>query len=941
MGGKGRWTPSPVSVALLGVALALVGNLATNLIEVHRAWWRPAVFIALGLLILGVLALEAVRQRTERVRGQAQAWQEAFGDGPEPRQYGSAAASSLVAWLAPWASPVVFTMTNRSIHIGRVCTWCLDGQPGRVRLLIGGPGSGKTRLAMKISDELRSRSFDGWSIGWARPGHEHAAADVALNLGDPVLIVVDDADSRDTDDLRGLLTALHAGPDPSHVKVLLIARDFGGWWIQLQQPLRYAIDLALPHAILGPIANSAAAQIVAVRSAAERYAVALGVDSTRVLRCRVTGVTVNTPAVLLHATALEIASRASRGGVDEAVDVTESVTALFAHERQVWVDHARSIHLDVDQKITPDLLRDVLVLTLLVGARDADELHRLLPLIPGLEHADAALCDHLNLWLHLYPRQTGFWARPYLPAFFVEHLMADAIAGRPDFAAAIALSSTTEHQAEASLTTLAWACTHAPRGTEALTTLLHADAKRLLPIAIRIAVSGLTVTDVAIATTIDGIPPDEEFDTSLSAQMPFTDNHAHLRLIPHTCAANARARIRSVPAGPRQAQAYLDLGAALRITGQLTEANDAADAAVTILLATAKRDVTSGRQLAVAHRDRAVARRMVGWYEEALADADTARDVITELLAHDPPAAALLANVQRTRAETLCRVGRYDDAVNAACQAISTFEDLAEHDPVNQRPFLAEAQRYLARALQAAGQYADAEKAALLAVHTFSDLAATNPLAYLLPLAESQLSVAAAITELSREKQPARRDEAMRAAESATRTVKIIAGFDPAVAPFTVYAWEQLAKAAIVAQQFGAAVIAATEAVTIARSDTTGSSPARQQLGSALRTLSASLRMDNRFKQAVTEAQHAVALFRALDCDRPSVYRQNLAEALRALAVALLAADDPKNASQAAAETVGIYTELTNNNADPIRTALEDAQRVLAAALHATSGTAH
>lgn len=38
-----------MSAALLAVALALVGNLATNLVEADRPWWRPVVFSTLRL----------------------------------------------------------------------------------------------------------------------------------------------------------------------------------------------------------------------------------------------------------------------------------------------------------------------------------------------------------------------------------------------------------------------------------------------------------------------------------------------------------------------------------------------------------------------------------------------------------------------------------------------------------------------------------------------------------------------------------------------------------------------------------------------------------------------------------------------------------------------------------------------------------------------------
>ncbi|NMO54539.1 hypothetical protein HH310_25570 [Actinoplanes sp. TBRC 11911] len=167
--------------------------------------------------------------------------------------------------------------------------------------------------------------------------------------------------------------------------------------------------------------------------------------------------------------------------------------------------------------------------------------------------------------------------------------------------------------------------------------------------------------------------------------------------------------------------------------------------------------------------------------------------------------------------------------------------------------------------------------------------------------------------------------------------LNLIARFDPAAAPFVVRAGTKLAATFIVAQQYGATVIAATNAVAIGQKETTGDRLARQQFGSALRTLSASLRMASRFEPAVSQAQQAVAVLRALDGEEPGAYRRDLAEALRALAVALLPVGHPAGAARAAAESVEIYTALATGDRHKFRTVLEDARTVLAVARRAAS----
>ncbi|SEQ96335.1 hypothetical protein [Lentzea albida] len=51
-----------MSVVLLAPALALLGNIATNTVEVSWRWWPPTVWVLVGLLVAGTVWVEVRRQ---------------------------------------------------------------------------------------------------------------------------------------------------------------------------------------------------------------------------------------------------------------------------------------------------------------------------------------------------------------------------------------------------------------------------------------------------------------------------------------------------------------------------------------------------------------------------------------------------------------------------------------------------------------------------------------------------------------------------------------------------------------------------------------------------------------------------------------------------------------------------------------------------------------
>lgn len=66
MRGSSRWALSPVTAVLLGAALALVGNMATNVLQVPWRWWPALVWTGAALLVTACLWVEVTRHRAAR-----------------------------------------------------------------------------------------------------------------------------------------------------------------------------------------------------------------------------------------------------------------------------------------------------------------------------------------------------------------------------------------------------------------------------------------------------------------------------------------------------------------------------------------------------------------------------------------------------------------------------------------------------------------------------------------------------------------------------------------------------------------------------------------------------------------------------------------------------------------------------------------------------------
>ncbi|GAA2374255.1 hypothetical protein [Dactylosporangium salmoneum] len=865
--------------------LAAAGGAASGTNYIHSP--LIGVSVAAAGALVGFPAGLAWDRRAERLARQRQ-WDNLFTDGPGPGPGGHGSPDSAWYWLAPWLAVVPFE-TRRRRYAAAVHQWCAARLPGRVWRLSGGPGSGKTRLAIEIARALREDERQPWTVGWARPGRGAAGVELAAGWDRPTLIVVDDADARD--DLGELLAALDRAAGPQTVRLLLVARDFGDWWTAVQQPLPTAVDLAGHGTRLGPIAEDAPGQRVAAKQALAWYAAKLGTDPSGP---RLTGITAGTPLILLHAAALAAAHRPG------PIDVTDAVAELLAEERAVWRTHAARQGLDEYPQVTTDVLRDLLAFTMLTGARTAADTHRLVPLVPGLHDAGPELVDRLNAWLHLYDRFTGYWTRPRLPGVIAEHLTADALAGNTDLAAAVALTAATDEHATRILTFLGHAATHATTAAAATTTLLDADPERLIPLAVRTARRGHHHMDRAIADAVDRHAPGWSAAQGLRDLLP-----QELNVLTHTQIATARACARTAPTDADRATALTLLADLHSRSGRSDEAITNAAEAVATWRNLAEADPATHRpNLAGALIALSEARRQAGHFTESVTIAVQAVAAWRTLAEAEPAVHRQhLAKALSSLAGAYRQAGRIDDAITTGAEAVALRRDLATTGSGVHRAHLAEALVTLAEASRLAGRFAEAISSAGEAASIHRDLAVTNPAPHRPSLANALTTVADAM------RLAGMHGEAVANANEAVIIWRPIAAADPAVhRSHLANALTALADAQTAAGRYGEAVINATEAATAWRDLAALGSIAHQAaLANGLTSLAHAQSLAHRLPEAVASATDAVAAWRPLAAADPTAYETHFATALVMLAHTRRLVGRHEEAIAAATEAVDLY----------------------------------
>jgi tetratricopeptide (TPR) repeat protein len=124
--------------------------------------------------------------------------------------------------------------------------------PQAVRLITGAGGQGKTRLALELCQQrLASSWYAGFLDSNLETNRMTASWQALRNLDQPLLIVIDYAETRQTAFLSLLKSALQS-PGNQPVRILLLARDAGEWWDNLPSKDPQCEALLSGYATTGP-----------------------------------------------------------------------------------------------------------------------------------------------------------------------------------------------------------------------------------------------------------------------------------------------------------------------------------------------------------------------------------------------------------------------------------------------------------------------------------------------------------------------------------------------------------------------------------------------------------------------------------------------------------------------------------------------------------------
>ncbi|MEU1241010.1 tetratricopeptide repeat-containing protein, partial [Micromonospora parva] len=425
------------------------------------------------------------QRRMERLARES-AWKEATIAGPPA---GDEDDPDMLTMLLPGRRAVPYSPLHMPL-LSRIVRWA-NGREfvGELVLCIDGPpGSGKTRLLVETAERLPVR------CGWVVPGREVPAVAAAVALRQPVVLVVDDAETRT--DIDAMLTAL-ADTTSGDVRLVLVARANADWWptVRARLPARVLATLPYrPQMTVTSIVGNAAGQRQMFARALRNFTP----SSALVPQATVTPNSPPPSIVLLHAAA----ALAARTGTEDEVDVTSVVDEVFAFERQRWQASATRTRLN---DLPVAVLDQAVLLAALVGAPDEPAARQLLAHLPtGPARSADERAGQLADWLRgLYPQQEPDWLAPYLPAVLLERHAAQAVARTPLLAAALAAATAhNDARARRLVTTLAWAGGHNADATAALTAVLATSPHRMIAIAITVAASTGFPLDKVVTTSL-------------------------------------------------------------------------------------------------------------------------------------------------------------------------------------------------------------------------------------------------------------------------------------------------------------------------------------------------------------------------------------------------------------------------------------------------------
>ena len=608
---------------------------------------------------------------------------------------------------------------GREDELTALAGWCEDDQAGRLRLVTGPGGIGKTRLSVELADGMRQAGWTAERVG------DGAEADAISKLRGAkrgrALLVVDYAETRTG--LTQLLAEL-TGDEGAGVRVLLLARSAGDWLDRLgvAEPAVWdLVQTAKSELIeLSPVVDAGLSDAQVVTLAVQAFARDQGLPEKMV---EISGSAGRRRVLDLHAAAL-VAVLGEADTRTVTVDISQVLGELLRHEQHYWYDSARGFGLaDGKDGATPRMLRQAIAAACLLGAATEDQARALPGRIPGLRPS-AKIAEWLRV---LYPPDSGNeWIGSVQPDRLAELHIVRELADSPDLARAC-LSRLDARQALQAATLLARASSDHPHAEELL--------RQALP---------------SVADLITGGPAPAETLTMIYNAIPYPT----VVLAP-VAAALCQRILRLLPADTEpaiRANWLTNLGIWFSALGRPAEALPAEQEAVAIY-----------RELAAASPDRyrpdlasSLSSLGFGFSElgrpaEGLPVSEEAVAMFRELAAatpdrYRPDLARSLTNLGIAFSE----LGRPAEALPAEQEAVAIHRKAAAASPDRYRRDLARSLTNLGIWFSALGRPAEGLPVIEEAVAIHRELAAASPDRYRPDLASSLSNLGAAFWELDR-----------------------------------------------------------------------------------------------------------------------------------------------------------------------------------------------
>ena len=838
---------------------------------------------------------------------------------------------------------------GRQAVLDQITGWC-QGPPGTpVLLVVGGGGSGKTRLGREACVQML---VAGWDAGIADDQRRDGVATTRLQR--PTLLVVDDADLR-TGLISALVDYLQWDDAAPPVGLLLLARAAGAWWDLLvrQQGLEDActvVDLDRhPVPLVDRAEHFRRASIAFAAYGGSRAWSAVSPPAAELADAAYTEPLLIHIAALLRTADMSATPAPGAGEGRAPGDGTAAqpgtpvrqrlLRALCERERTRWYELGEQS--DMSFKRYPPLADQVVALATLTAAADPASATSLLAVLPNQAEVTRIGAQALAAWAHRLYAGPGYW-NPLRPDLLAEQHLADT-PQLPALAIAAARLAAGQPWEAGLLTQMLAELTRGAPNQPAVQVALKELLAAALPRIVRLAVTTGLAELADLASLALQLAPQPGPAAQLAEQMPRYS--VQLAALGATLASQQVTHYRAGTIGGKPATAGRLAGMLTNLSNRLAYLGRRKDA-----LAASEEATRIYRELAAArpHWYAALWRRRqrtlrgdlagslanlsnhladLGRREDALAAIQEATGICRELAAaHPGQFRPDLASSLNNLSGSLTDLGRREEALAAIQEATGIYRELAAARPGAFRPDLARSLNNLSVGLAGLGRREEALAAIQEAADIRRELAAARPDQFRPDLASSLHNLSSRLADLGR------REEALAAIQEATGIYRELAVARPdAFLPSLAMSLNNLALYLGDLGRHDKALATAEEAAGIYRELAAAYPDAfRLDLASSLHNLSNRLGDLGRREEALAAIQDAVTIRRELAAARPDAFGPALATSLNNLSVLLAGLGRREEALAASGEATGIYRELAARWPDVYHHELEQSLQIAA-----------